>query len=610
MRKVILSIFLLSLVLAPCVFADSDIDSEMQKLTHYAKEYEVGNINYVQLMIYVSAVREGMNEILGVTSREFGGVVEQEDIENVFGEPNEETKWVWVEGEDHDMKLDDYVPIWKRIVFDGKKVQIRMEAHPSIFKKRKFEDGKEKFSGLEDGALIYRLNFNTEFKRPEKEFDIEGKIFEIQSLAEDFNEEPSNSNAEQLAKESVNAERIFQNYFMQGQAGCEDTMKLIFGSENQRETQNVVLNELVFFEGEDFEVKFRFEMCDDCEWNWIHLNMWIEGRGHFGDYSKVHLDDMEAVRKKYRHMSNEQLKSEVKGFLEEIKGKLEVRDFEGAFMVSQELQELNNAWNEKSNDVWEEVRIDFDKEFESMSDEERYEFDQNYGWIKQDQKQRQAMRALQESNYEERKNFYLDLFSGYDKKEFYFTQTEFQKRLVEEFKEKGEEICSNNVDDNDNEQVDCDDSQCGGKICGKGMESVTEGNITKDVEVDFYCIQQICQAKEEIDENGKAVCGNHICEEGEENSVTQNGTCQEDCTFEMCPVHDAIECSGKVIFEGEDENGCSLPPICIEEEKECFANEDCAQPSCGVAECVKEDDVGICKITELTECEMECESWL
>lgn len=151
-------IIALLLVIVPCVFASpdsSDIDSEMQKLTHYAKEYEVGNINYVQLMIHISAVRESMNELLGVTNRELGGVVKQEELEKVLGKPNEETRWVWVEGEDHDMRLDNEVPIWRKIVFDGKKIQIKMEAHPSIFKKRKFEDGKEmKFESIEDGALI------------------------------------------------------------------------------------------------------------------------------------------------------------------------------------------------------------------------------------------------------------------------------------------------------------------------------------------------------------------------------------------------------------------------------------------------------------------------
>ncbi|MFH1522177.1 MAG: hypothetical protein ABIF18_04435 [archaeon] len=615
MKKLVVFITLL-FVLVPCVLASpdsSDIDSEMQKLTHYAKEYEVGNINYVQLMIHISAVRESMNELLGVTNRELGGVVRQEELENALGKPNEETRWVWVEGEERDTKLDSEVPIWRKIVFDGKKIQIRMEAHPSIFKKRKFEDGKEKkFESIEDGALIYRLNFNTEFKRPENQLDIDGKISEIKSLAEEFSKEPTNSNAKNLAKQSVNAERVFQNYFMQGQFNCEDLMKSIFGSENQRKSQKVLLNEIVIFENENFEALMRLEMCEECEWNWINSDMRFEGRMNFNG-QEMGETNMEQFKMKYKGMSTEQLKLEVKRLLNEITNKLEVGDFNGANKFSRELNMLNNAWNEKSNDVWEEVRLDFDKELQSMSEKERFEFDQDYGWIKQDQKQRQAVKVLQEANYQERKEFYLNLFSDYYKKEFYFTQTEFEKRLIEEFKEKGEEICNNNMDDNENEQTDCADSQCGGKICGRGIQLITDGNVTEDAEVDFYCIQGTCQAREKINDSKLwSVCGNHICEIGEEDTETQNGTCQKDCTFETCPKYDAIECSGKVIFGGEDEDGCSLSPICIEEEKECETTEDCAQPSCGVAECVKErleTDTGICKITELIECEMKCESW-
>ena len=226
------------------------------------------------------------------------------------------------------------------------------------------------------------------------------------------------------------------------------------------------------------------------------------------------------------------------------------------------------------------------------------------------------MNELKKFNYESRKLFYLDLFSGYDKREFYFSQTDFEKRLIEEFRERGEEICDNNQDDNDNEQVDCDDAQCGGKICGR--ESVSDGNGTKDVEL--YCIFGSCQAKEQ-EESDEPVCGNNFCEVGEgvclssliicdegdgECSATSDcGSvyCPEDCV--RCAEHEPIKCSGRVEFEGEDEKGCPLPPVCIEEEVRCDKDEDCEQPKCGVVGCVKDnsDEKGICEMITLTKCE-------
>jgi hypothetical protein len=614
MKKQVILVILSLLLLFPTILASDTtktIDSEIQKLTYYAEQYEIGNIDYTQLMVHISSVREGLNEILGVTNREMGGIVKQDAIEKILGEPFEETKWVWVEGADHDTKLNYYVPLWKKIVFDGKKIQIRMEAFPSIFTKTKFDDHESSLNEIEEGALIYRLHFNIEFKRPQDQLDIEGKINEIKSLAETFNSKPIPPNAENLAKQSVNAERIFQNYFRQSQEKCEDLMKSIFGSENKRQSQKILSSEITFFEGEDFEAIIRLEMCDECEWNWINMHMWFESRGRFKRPKEQGLQNIRGLRQKFEQMTSEQIEEEAEKILNEIKNFLEVENYGKAIQSSQELNVLNNVWNEISNNVWEEVQQTFEDKINLMSEEERYEFDQNYGWIKQDQEQRKEVKIIQQQNYENRRAFYRNLFVDYYKKEFYVTETNFEKRLIEEFKEKGEEICNNNQDDNDNGQVDCEEAQCGGKICGTGTQTTSE-NTTTEIQVDFYCIQSICQAREEINDSAEPICGNHICEQGEADTTAGNGTCQSDCDFATCPTYDAIECSGKVIFEGEDENGCSLPPICIEETETCNITEDCAQPTCGITECMRiepEDELGTCKVTGLTLCEVECESW-
>ena len=44
-------------------------------------------------------------------------------------------------------------------------------------------------------------------------------------------------------------------------------MSSIFGPENKRENQKMLVQEIDFYEGENFEVIARLEMCDDCEWN-------------------------------------------------------------------------------------------------------------------------------------------------------------------------------------------------------------------------------------------------------------------------------------------------------------------------------------------------------
>ncbi len=591
-------LLILLVLLLPVILADTNLDSEVQRATHYAEQYETGNINYVQFLVYMSSVRENLNELLGAVERHHGGLLEEEKLRDVFGEPTHETKWVWQEKEHHEKKLDYEVPRWEKIIFDGKKLQIRLEVHPSLFQKGHWDEYKQEWVGEGEEFLIYRLHFNIEFKREMGEIDFSAKIAEMESLAAEFSANPTSENAEILAKESVNAERAFEEYFRQGGGECLATMNEVLGEENRRDQQNMLVNEITLYEGEDFDAITRLEMCDDCEWNWIGLHMWIDSRtpGGFKMPEKDDVGDSRAERERYRGMTSDGFKVETASLIEEIKGLLAERQFGPAMETSQRLMLLTNAWNEVSNNLWEEVEEIFEQRRASMSEEEKFEWDQDYGWIKEDQERRQVEREKRLQNYEERKNFYLGLFSPYDKKEFYFEQIEFEKRLIQEFKERGKEICNNNIDDNENEEVDCQEDQCGGQICGRDTITVLEGNLSVEKTVDLYCISGSCQAKEEFEEEEEIVCGNHICEF---NETVEN--CAEDCS--ICPTYEAIECAGDVIFSGEDENGCSLEPVCIEEEEFCEVNEDCAQPLCGSAECVE----GMCMVQELAICgEAEC----
>ena len=602
-------VLLLAFILFLPVISSSSIDSEIQKITSYAEDYETGNINYVQLLVYTSSSREKMNNLLGVSGKEYGGILKQEQIESILGEPNERTRWVWVEGLENEAKFDSDIPIWKKIIFDGKKIQIKLNAYPSVFFKTDFKTEEEKMEfkkeqtselnnkKFTEGDIIYRLNIEISFKKPQDQLDIAERIKEIQVLANDFNSDPSNENAEELAKAGVDAEKLFWNYFEQSPGKCEDLMSSIFGSENKKEKQNLLIQEIDFYEGETFQATARLEMCDDCgSNNWINLDMQLDTRGRNKPLEETKKVEDQYSKDKYKSMGDEYFKSEISKTLDGIKKSLDEGDYNGAFSSTNELRMLNNAWNEKGNNIWEGLDKIYRLEEQSMTNEERQKLSENYGWIKREQERKKNERELIKENYEVRKQFYLDLFFDYDKKESYFTQIQFEKRLIEEFKEFGEEICNNNKDDNEDNNIDCADSQCGGKFCGKQTSSVSSGNETSERTIDLYCIAGVCQAKEEIIREEITICGNHICEL---NETREN--CAEDCS--TCQTYDALNCSGKVIFSGVDINNCPLKPICIEESKSCTINEDCFKPLCGEVECIE----GKCELTGLTECtEAQC----
>jgi len=473
--------------------ASQEVLDGVQKLTHYAEEYETGNIDYVQLLVYISSVREDLNEGLGAVGKD--------QIRAALGDEGGSSKWVWNEYDQTEKKLDEEVPFWEKIVFDGNEIQIRLNAYPFLLNR----GGEE--------LLVYGLHFDVEFKKPEEQLDIAGRLDEVQSLAEAFSADPSRSNAEALAEESVNVERAFESYFRQGSANCEVLMNDIFGSENKRETQQILSQEIEFYEGDNFEAIVNLEMCDVCEWNWININMWIEGRGPGFRYPE---GDFRESRGKYESMDFDDFERETRKLVERMRESLGGWDFESANRNSNELNMLTNAWNENANNVWEEFDDSFEDDFETMTDEERMECDRTYCWIKRDQERRRNEENLRIANYERRKAFYLDLFSGYEKDENYFESIEWEKRLVEEFKVNGEEMCSNNVDDNDNGLIDCADAQCGGKVCGQLVEVVeTRDDGSSEMVTDLYCIAGTCQVKEDIVKPEGPVCGNNICEVGE-----------------------------------------------------------------------------------------------
>src|SRR3989344_3124899 len=618
MKKRVIILFLTLLFLFQFISASS-VEDEIQKITYYAEEYETGNINYVKLQLYLSSVRQNLNGLLGVSDRE-GGLMNEAQIEGVLGGPTEETSWAWVEGQDREKRLEESVPAWNKIIFDGKKIQIRIEAWPSLFSKglygleRKIMELEEKGASLEeieelkkefkeesssDGTLVYRLNFNVEFKRPQEQLNIQSKISNIQQIAQEFSSNPSKENADNLAKESVNAERAFESFIKQGQDQCTDLMSSIFGSENKRSTEKLIVKEAIFYPGENFDAIARLEMCDDCEWSWIGFNFWIESRGFNMQEEQGGFD---SSPDEYKNLAFGDFEEKIKNQVEEYKDAVGSKDWKEASRINQKIWALSDAWNQKSNDVWREVEPIFEAKRKAMTQEQQNEYYSNYGWIKDEQEKRKMVQELTKQNYEKRKVFYENLFSGYDlRKESYFEQISFEKRLVEEFKEFGEEICNNNIDDNKNEQIDCSESQCGGKICGKETIEITEGNETGLKTVDLYCIAGACQRKEEIVETNQSVCGNNICEEGEASNTLQNGTCSQDCA--NCQEYPALECVGRVIFSGKDANGCALEPICLNETESCTTDQDCSPSLCGIASCIENR----CQVSTLTECrESEC----
>src|SRR3989344_401181 len=563
---VLISIFSIFMLVSVSASASaSSVDSEIFGITSYAEDYEIGNIDYAQLVVYLSGSRQRLGALLGIVDKREGGLLTREQLLSAFGDPTDNTGRAWSEKYMREVRLKEKASAWQKIIFDGRKIQLWLNAWPSVFEK----EGEQK--------IFYRIDMRIVSKAEEESFDIISDISEIGVLAENYAKNPGNNNANELAKKSVAIEKKFQDYLKES-GNCESTMDSLLGSQQKKQSQKMFVQEIDFFSNENADAIMRLEMCDSCEWPWVNLNFWIQG-----PFSEK---PSEFDRNSLQNLGVEEIKDGIRQTLDQIKALLEQSDFGGAMALRAKLESYNEAWNRKSDDIWKTVEKNFQFDESKMSESDRND---PYYWVRQDQQKQKQAKSLVKQGYEERKQFYTNLFSGYEKTEYWFDQLEYEKRLYTEYFNDKRELCSNQKDDNQDEQIDCADSQCLGQVCGSSeVDVIGEGNEIRKEKREMYCIAGTCQLKEESTK--EAVCGNHVCDGNEANS------CKTDCI--ECPSYGAIGGSGKVIFKGKDKKNCPLEPICIEEDNSCSVSSDCLQPLCGRAECTS----GVCKVNSLEEC--------
>src|SRR3989338_180042 len=115
--KIIIS--LLIILLIPLTSAQT-VDAEISHLIGYAEQYEMGNIDYLELLIQGSLTRNKVNKILGSFNQEERGPsgITADAAEQFFGVPKGYTKQAWSSSTDKNTKLEEEVPWFEKILFD------------------------------------------------------------------------------------------------------------------------------------------------------------------------------------------------------------------------------------------------------------------------------------------------------------------------------------------------------------------------------------------------------------------------------------------------------------------------------------------------------------
>lgn len=502
------------------------IKDELQEASYIAEKYHSGNDDWTRYTVRMSQIQEKINTELVSSS--------PEEIKEAIGEPSQEVRWA-TQSQGSDVKLETPVPEWNNMLFDGKE-RVKYEIIPEQV------DGEK---------IQYQIDFTTEFAQSRPNLEIIGAIENLKVAAKTVVLYPTVTNVNDIAETIASTEKLFNDYAQQAPESCEELMATILGEESKLSTMEVVTKEFEVASNGNMKVFASIKTCENCKGqdveNFVNLEMWMEKDG-----IKVQYTDNKYTKDMFAKLNINGHKS---GLIEAYQALTELvtaGNYRSAEDMMYRMIAIDQSWNDIGNMGGEEARI---------------------------------------KNFVEMNSFMNSLFQGLLLKTSISEQTRYQKIIYQELKNDTiAEICNNHIDDNSNERIDCQEVSCSGQICGSKEITSEENNETITRSIELYCIEGLCQAKEEKQNQTIEKCGNNICEQNEIE------TCPSDC--KKCPEYPPIDCQGEVIFKGKDKDGCSIDPICMPKTNSCDTTQDCDQPLCGNAECIS----GECRTTSLSDC--------
>ncbi len=165
----------------------------------------------------------------------------------------------------------------------------------------------------------------------------------------------------------------------------------------------------------------------------------------------------------------------------------------------------------------------------------------------------------------------------------------------------GSENCTNKIDDNYNDLVDCNDSQCDDKTCDPNKKCIAKNCTT-------YCNNTICELNENCTScptdctcNRFIPAGSQRCEAGACVTFCRNRICDGTETCTTCPDDCGAclpeNCTNGIDDDSDNKTDCA-DPNCID--KECGYKQKCINYTCktycgnGECESLKGENCGTC----------------
>ncbi len=621
MRK---SIFLLMLLLLflPAEASSGDlkldeIEDKINSIVHYAEEYEVGNINYFQLNVYGHKIRSDLNLLLGGGIGNEWGRIPKESVERAFGPPTDHTNWVWIDNKHTNKRLDEAMPWWERIVFDGKKIRIIFNAFPSAIEK-------------ENGELFkyYSVDLNVRFKK-EFNFDINSMLKEITPLAADYNMLRTKKAGEVLARKVLEAQSIFGRYIQENSEQCVETMGTIFKPDEKSTKEKMVWWRFPLYSGSDFDVMVNMDTCEECEFHFVNLMLDVEGRGPMFIFKSPELQagklEGQVDEKHYRALSVDELNQELKKAVFEVRDEAEKfdktrsSDFPKKFFFNRfKVQQLNRILGEKYNDVQ-----GFDKSIVQRIESGELQGPggcKNLSGCQTYCEKRENVQECRKFTYALWIDSLEDMFAGFNIEKSPHDRIWWERRVFENLETRQDSWCRHVNDVQCKEDEGCADGKCvltleANKTCDEEKESCkaeyvcngrksakpcNEANITCGKNQLMSGNECACrEGFKDCDSDGNCEatksCGLEICDDGKDNNDDSVVDCQDPkCGRQVCGTE-----SGRDLL--------CIKRTCMLPEEEVLPEEP--EPVCGNHICEKKEsrescqqDCVVCEVYEPPEC--------
>jgi len=524
MKTKTMLLLIITLILLPSLTATSDdIKKQVNSITYYATQYEIGNIEYAEAIVKINQAGSALNLLLGGSENE--GLTKDE-LSSIFGEPQQTT---WSLGEETSQETVDS---WHDTIFDGDKLNVKIGVVPVSVNAK----GNEILMNKAEVSVIL-ANTKVDLDPKKTAQNIEN----IENLAKAYVLDPNPKTQNQLASEISNLEKLFDEHKQQSTQTCKEFFTGVLGEESIKSEQMIVNRQFLISDKGDIKTTAKLSYCEQCEKeNWIKFKVVFTNKeGKEITYPLIR----EFSASLYENYEENMFKADLINFMNTLADLVDEENYKAANTAGTEMSLLLEIWNLKSNEDKAKAGLNF-------------------------------LNIL---------SFSRSLLKNYPEQVDFVKTIEFEKTLFEKVKEEKEEICYNKIDDNANDKIDCEDELCNGKFCGTNIVELycIRGNCQekeepKPILKNTTCGNKVCEEGEIGDCIEDCVTCPEIKPVNCQGNLIPKGVDKNGCLLE--PI--CLKSSNSCIIDSDCETPLCGKVQCIFGECHTTSFEQCTQAKC------------------------------